>query len=99
MPFPFSGRLAPGKHLEVQTRLADLVAQIKKCLVQVIQGLHLPERKMFNRMQLVQLLITIQNLLSKETDLKMSSLLLSPQAAPSVAMRKIVSMIPEMLSI
>ena len=99
VPFPFSGRLAPGKHLEVQTRLADLVSQIKKCLVQVIQGLHLPERKMFNRMQLVQLLITIQNLLSKETGLKMSSLLLSPQAAPSVAMRKIVSMIPEMLSI
>ena len=42
-------------------------------------------------MRLVQLLITIQNFLSKETDLKMSSFLMSPHAAPSVAMRKMVS--------
>jgi hypothetical protein len=65
-----------------------------KCLVQVVQRLDLPERKMFNRMQVVGLLITIQDFLSKQTDLKMSSLLLSPQAAPSVAIRKIVSKIP-----
>ena len=54
---------------------------------------------MLNIMQLVQLLITIQNFLSKETDLKMSSFLMSPHAAPSVAMRKMVSTLPEILSI